>query len=48
MLHWVSKIYSEKNATYIANILEHQSITGPNIDPFVRNATANKQAIVQS
>lgn len=34
MLHWVGQAYSERNATYIANILEHQRITDPSVDPF--------------
>ncbi|KAF3047318.1 hypothetical protein E8E11_000954 [Didymella keratinophila] len=48
MLHWVSQTYSEKNATYIANILEHQRITDASSDPFARNETAVSQAAVQS
>ena len=45
MLHWVEQTYSEKNATYIANILEHQRITDPSFDPFARNETAVSQFI---
>jgi len=48
MLHWVSQTYSEKNATYIANILEHQRITDASFDPFARNETAVSQAAIQS
>ncbi|KAF3045211.1 hypothetical protein E8E12_010746 [Didymella heteroderae] len=48
MLHWVSQAYSEKNATYVANILEHQRITDPSFDPFARNGTTFSQAVIQS
>ncbi|KAF1931683.1 class I glutamine amidotransferase-like protein, partial [Didymella exigua CBS 183.55] len=48
MLHLVSQRYSEKNATYIANIFEHQRIIDPSLDPFARNETALGQAVVQS
>lgn len=47
MLHWVGRTYSEKNATYIANILEHRRITDPNFDPFARNETVVSRAIDQ-
>ncbi|KAH6643821.1 class I glutamine amidotransferase-like protein [Boeremia exigua] len=39
MLHWVGQTYSEENATFIANILEHQRIMDPSFDPFARNET---------
>lgn len=39
MLHWVGQTYSEQNATFITNILEHQRITDRSFDPFARNET---------
>ncbi|KAJ4323251.1 hypothetical protein N0V94_001995 [Neodidymelliopsis sp. IMI 364377] len=48
MLHWVEQTYSRDNATFIANILEHQRITDPSVDPFARNETALSQVTVQS
>lgn len=48
ILHWIEQAYSEKNATFIANILEHQRITDPSFDPFARNETVANKSIVQS
>ena len=48
MLHWVGKTYSEQNATFISNIVEHQRITDPSFDPFARSETAVSRVVVQS
>lgn len=48
ILHWVEQTYSEKNATFIANVLEHQRITDSNFDPFARNETTVDEIIVVS
>ncbi|KAJ4352967.1 hypothetical protein N0V95_003760 [Ascochyta clinopodiicola] len=47
MLHFVEQTYSPKNATFIANILEHQRITDPNFDPFARNESVSNGGIVR-